>query len=61
MEHDEQPESLPRKRMDELDALDPVPEINRAVAARALSASRGLLRRAAVESASGGEYRLYLG
>ena len=47
--------------MPEIDELDQVPEINRAIAARALGAARNLLYRAEVESPRGGEYRLYLG
>ena len=45
----------------ELDALEPVPQINRAIAARALGVSRNLLYRAEVENPRGGEYRLFLG
>lgn len=45
----------------QLDALDQVPEINRAIAARALGVSRNLLYRAEVENPRGGEYRLFLG
>ena len=45
----------------EIDALDQVPEINRAIAARALSPSHNLLYRAEVENPRGGEYRLFLG
>jgi 8-oxo-dGTP diphosphatase len=45
----------------EIDALDQVPEINRAIAARALGASRNLLYPAEVENPRGGEYRLFLG
>ena len=45
----------------ELDALDAVPEINRAIAARALGVSRNLLYRAEVDNPRGGEYRLFLG
>ena len=45
----------------EIDALEQVPEINRAVAARALSPSRNLLYEAEVENPRGGEYRLFLG
>ena len=47
--------------MAEIDALDQVPEINRAIAARALGASRNLLYPAEVENPRGGEYRLFLG
>ena len=47
--------------LEEIDELDMVPEINRAIAARALSSSRGLLQRAAVESPAPGPYALYLG
>ena len=47
--------------MVEIDALDQVPEINRAIAARALGASRNLLYPAEVENPRGGEYRLFLG
>ena len=47
--------------MEEIDALDKVPEINRAIAARALSPSRELLQRAAVESPIPGPYDLFLG
>ena len=47
--------------VEEIDELDAVPEINRAVAARALSHSRGLLQRAAVESPVPGPYSLFLG
>ncbi len=45
----------------EIDALDQVPEINRAIAARALGVSRNLLYPADVENPRGGEYRLFLG
>lgn len=45
----------------ELDALKPVPEINRAIAARALGVSRNVLYPAEVENPRGGEYRLFLG
>ena len=45
----------------DLDDLRPVPEINRAIAARALGVSRNLLYPAAVDSPRGGEYRLFLG
>ncbi|MBM4436062.1 MAG: NUDIX domain-containing protein [Actinobacteria bacterium] len=47
--------------LDELDALDPVPEINRAIAARALGQARNLLQRTVVSSRLPGEYRLFLG
>lgn len=47
--------------LSEIDALDPVPEINRAIAARALGVSRNVLYPAEVESPRGGEYRLFLG
>ena len=45
----------------EIDALDQLPEINRAIAARALGVSRNLLYPADVENPRGGEYRLFLG
>lgn len=45
----------------EVDALQQVPEINRAIAARALGASRNLLYPAEVENPHGGAYRLFLG
>ncbi|MCY3959017.1 MAG: NUDIX domain-containing protein [Chloroflexi bacterium] len=47
--------------MSEIDELDQVPEINRAIAARALGVSRNLLYPAEVENPRGGEYRLFLG
>lgn len=47
--------------MTEIDELDQVPEINRAIAARALGVSRNLLYPAEVENPRGGEYRLFLG
>ena len=47
--------------LSELDELEQVPEINRAIAARALGASRNLLYPAAVDNPRGGEYRLFLG
>ncbi len=47
--------------LSEIDELDPVPEINRAIAARALGASRNLLYKAEVENPGGGEYCLFLG
>lgn len=47
--------------LSELDALEQVPEINRAIAARALGASRNLLYPADVENPRGGEYCLFLG
>ena len=47
--------------LSQIDELDPVPEINRAIAARALGASRNLLYQAEVENPGGGEYRLFLG
>ena len=47
--------------LEEIDDLDKVPEINRAIAARALSPSRELLQRAAVESPIPGPYDLFLG
>ena len=45
----------------ELDSLEQVPEINRAIAARALGVSRSVLYPAEVESPRGGEYGLFLG
>lgn len=47
--------------LSQIDELEPVPEINRAIAARALGVSRNLLYPAAVENPRGGEYRLFLG
>lgn len=47
--------------MAEIDELAQVPEINRAIAARALGVSRNLLYPAEVENPRGGEYRLFLG
>ena len=47
--------------LEELDDLAPVPEINRAIAARALSASRNLLQRAEIDRPAGATYRLFLG
>lgn len=45
----------------EIDELDQVPEINRAIAARALGVARNLLYPAEVDNPRGGEYRLFLG
>ena len=47
--------------LSEIDSLAPVPEINRAIAARALGVSRNVLYQAEVENPRGGEYRLFLG
>ncbi len=48
--------------LEEIDALEKVPEINRALAARALSASRNLLQQAAVEATgSAAKYTLFVG
>ncbi len=47
--------------LSELDALEQVPEVNRAIAARALGVSRNLLYPADVENPRGGEYCLFLG
>ena len=45
----------------EIDGLEKVPEINRAIAARALTASSGLLRQATIDSPTPGPYEFYLG
>ncbi len=47
--------------LSELDALEQVPEVNRAIAARALGVARNLLYPADVENPRGGEYCLFLG
>ena len=47
--------------MEEIDNLDKVPEINRAIAARALSPSRGLLHKADVDSSIPGPHAFYVG